>query len=197
MAMVSAKEMPFEPNAEIREGAVTTLDLDTRWKENLAVRGRLVLDGKGAEGWTAVLDAAYVGDRPRTFEPVTLDAEGRFSAPAIPGPASLLLRSPAGGPVKRVIEWELLVGPDTAQVELNLLTGTVRGSVPEPGDSLRVFHQLKSGAVMIHSFVADKEGAYEVEGIPAGEIYLQRDGGRGWVTLAQPRLAAGETLTIE
>ena len=91
----------------------------------------------------------------------------------------------------------LTVGENTAAVEISLSTGTVRGSGHEPHTSLRFFHKLENGALTIHNFLADDEGAFEIAGIPAGQLTLQREGARGWVTLARPLLAAGETLTVE
>ena len=197
MSTVSAEEMPFLPNVEILEGGTTTFDLDTHWRVDLAVQGSLVLGGEGAQGWTAVLIPGHGVENPRTFEPVTLDAEGRFRAPATPGHASLILRSPTNDPVKRVIDWELLVDADTAPVDIHLSVGAVRGSGHDPGTGLRIAHQLVGGAVTYINFSADELGAFEVHGVPAGEIGLQRGGQRGWETLERLQLAPGETLTID
>ena len=53
------------------------------------------------------------------------------------------------------------------------------------------------GLRTIHEFAVDEEGTFVVDGIPAGDLWLQRDGGRGWETLAKPQLVAGQTLSIE
>jgi len=189
--------MPFAANAVIRNGETTTLDLDVRWKESLAVHGRLVIDGKGAQGWTALVDTNRSLEVTRRTEPVVLDAEGRFAAPAVPGPARLVLRSPGGEEIQRVIDRGLLVGRDTKPVEVLVQTGTVRGSGHAPGASLRFFHRFDKNDVTYHAFVADGQGAFEVSGIPVGKISLQLEGDRGWVNIARARLVQGETLILD
>lgn len=197
IGIVRSEEMPFEPNVQIREGETTTFDLDVRWKENLAVHGHLSFDGKPAHGWTALVDMMGSLEVTRRLDPVVLDAQGNFTAPAVPGSASLVLRSPAGEEVERVIDWKLTIGPNTGPVEIELKTGTVRGSGHEPGTDLRFSKLLESGAVTFHTFVADDQGAFEVSGVPTGDLRLLFKKQRGWEVANRFHLDASQALTLD
>ncbi|MEM7308659.1 MAG: sigma-70 family RNA polymerase sigma factor [Planctomycetota bacterium] len=197
ISIIEAEEMPFVPNAQIVEGGSTVVDLDMLWLVDLSVDGRLVLDGVGAEGWTATAQAGHTTERGAVAETVEVDASGAFSAPAQRGPATLVLRSPEDAAVERIFERKVLVGRDTPSIELEFLTGGVRGSGLEPGAKLRVFQRFDDGAFCIHRFTADGLGAFEADGLPAGPGSLQRDTGRGWKTVSELAVEAGATATVE
>lgn len=170
---VSSDDMPFEPNVTVIDGEVVTLRLDTRWKDELSVRGSLRLDGEPAADWTAFLDQSELDERPTGAQPIPLAADGSFELPARLGPASLVLRSSVGG-VERSIERRLTVGRESLNADFDLTTGGVRGTGYEPGAELLLARELGADGFFRTTVVADGEGSFEVAGVLAGEVKIMR-----------------------
>ncbi|QDU65239.1 sigma-70 family RNA polymerase sigma factor [Engelhardtia mirabilis] len=199
LSMVPASEARLEPNVVIVEGRTTAFELDTRWKEGLSLRGHLRFDGRGAAGWSAHVSHGDPFERPESLEPVVLTDDGSFEAPALPGTATLILRSPEGGEVERSIEVEVTIGPRTAEVELDLATGAVRGSAGKRGAVLQLVQELGDGIIARARLTAGEgEGdEFEFTGIPVGDLTLMRRGEGDWAVVAHHRLEPGELWIVD
>jgi hypothetical protein len=190
LSMARADEAPFDWNCSVAEGEVTVFVVDLRWQEDLRVRGRLALDGVGAAGWSAVIEAPMGADREYHLPPTQLDELGRFAAEALPGAAELVLRSPPGEQPLRALIVEIRVNEDLQPFELDLPTGTLSGRA-EPGSRLRLHHRIDASTHLELESQADDAGVFVIAGVPAGESSLQREGPPQKVTIV-----AGETTRL-
>ena len=202
VSMASKEEAPFDWHCEVFEGQTTAYDLDLRWQAELRVEGRLAFDGAGAGGWTAVLEAGDHADRPYDLRPSVVDTDGRFSVEALPGPGTLVLRSPTGSGPASMVKAKIVVEAERRPVELAFETGVLVGRIPESGARLRVYHRVDEKTHLETAFEADDEGAFRLEGVPAGEVSFQRHEvgkyGLGWYSVKHDIvIVAGETTTVE
>ena len=201
MSIRKKEEMPFDFNCDVREGETTHFVVDLRWQENLAVHGRLLIDGVGAAGWSATIEAPRHADREFHLRPSVLDEEGRFAAEALPGDAKLVLRSPADvQPTRRLIA-EIRVSEDRHPLEYALETGTLVGRVEQASTRLRIHHRIDPQTHFEAEFESDENAEFVFANAPTGTASLQHEFegafGLGWYSLQTVEVAQGETTTVE
>lgn len=105
------------------------------------------------------------------------------------------------GDVTRKIERDVRVDATTLPIELELATGSLRGSGEDSGARLRVSHDLPGGGRFMVLFRADESGNFEIAGLPAGSVELKRyeDGahGLGWYRGTEVTVTAGGLTSME
>ena len=194
----SLEDAPFEPSVYVEEGTTSYFDLDLRWLDGLAVTGRLTIDGRGAQGFTAQLVSRDGGDY--GIAPVTLDKDGNFECPASPGQMTLAI-----GLSEQDIDWSLthkiFVGPNTQPVELELTTASLQGTGRLPNQAIRVQQFHESGDEITVDFKADENGAFSEIHVPSGRLRIlqmvkHEQYGNVYSMLSETTVAAGETHVV-
>ena len=192
-----------EWNAHVREGEVTRLDL--RDAGEVLLRGRLTVDGAGAEGWSATVEHRDTFDGEHPARAALLDAGGRFELRCEPGVYRFELHSPAGqaaegaGRAITTIAEELVLEDPEHPWELALELATIEGRL---AGRRALRHELGAGERSVEtSFETDADGAFRCR-VPAGVGLLHERGYdarrlTNWRALRRLELRPGEVLTLE
>lgn len=199
----SAGEIPA--NCRVFEGETTRVDL---WLEaedegDCQLAGRLVIDGKPAEGWLASLDQE--GDT--AAEARAFDEPGSFRvAVDEPGSYRLSLRPDTNEPSAMLAIFDSLeLYEGTRFWSLELRTGTLEGTLGAAGgeDEL-VFYRWERGSVQCFApLVPGEAGRFRCSRAPAGRGALVRCDPsvpleeQTPIVLRELTVEAGQTLAVE
>jgi len=188
----------IEWTCTVRDGATTRLELVAL--REASVRGVLTVDGAGADGWSAMLDARgglVLRDADVASRAALLDADGAFELSDSPGARRLVLRSPPGAEGEVVTLLEEL---DLRTAELDWQAALTTGELEVRASDEAVLRlRLPLGARMVWTELRVDAGAARAFRVPAGEHGVQRrtsDG--GWQTLDESvRVLAGGAASLE
>jgi len=190
---------PYRGDCTVTEGAVTTYNVDAR-DDEVAVHGRLTIDGQPASRWAARLGRERFYSVEESAESKVFDAYGGFALQARPEPHLLILEKVAdAGPftsLRKQVDFAAERGP----FELAFATGEVVGEAPA-GTELRA-HVALAGDWHFHVGVTvAADGRYSLR-VPAGSVELSMaavsvGGKKGWVPIDTVELAAGGKQTVE
>jgi hypothetical protein len=190
-----AREIPT--NCRVFEGETTRVDL---WLEDegggdCVLTGRLVIDGKPAEGWLASLDQ----ERSEAVEPRAFEEPGAFRlAVDEPGSYRLSLRTEAVDPgAMLVILDPVELHEGTSFWSLELQTGTLEGTLgTAAGEGELVFHRWQRGALQCFApLVPGDGGRFRCTLAPAGRGALVR--GDPGVPMEEQTPVVLRELTVE
>ncbi|MEL6905512.1 MAG: sigma factor-like helix-turn-helix DNA-binding protein, partial [Planctomycetota bacterium] len=129
----SPEDKQFNWNAEVSNGEVTTLDVDMRMQGDVAVHGRLLVDGRPAAGWTVAATDPVRSTMRTDGEAVRTGPDGLFVLTARSGTYDLELSGTLedGGAEVRMLERVKLEG-GRLDWERDLRTGILDEEI-EPG----------------------------------------------------------------
>lgn len=195
---------PIPSNCRVFEQETTRLDLllEHDLEGECQLTGRLVIDGRPAEGWLAALDQ----EREALHEPRALSEPGVFRlAVDEPGSYRLNLRTDTADPNAMLVildSVELAEGEQFWSLELD--TGALEGMLPSFGGAQALdFYRWQRGALAcLAPLVPDAEGRFRCARVPAGRGALVRyDPTRPLeeqtpVVLRELVLEAGQTLSV-
>lgn len=200
-SVAQGDEHPFRWDCEVRLGETTSHDLDLRWHDGLRVTGRLTFGGRGVSGWSAVIESPEHADRPWACRPGELAADGSFSIEAKPGPATLVLRSPAGASVAWTVSREFVIERNTGPQVFEFATGAVEGSVSDAASTHRLRHDEGPRMFVEATFRPSADGTFHLDQFVAGDASLQSQGetqfGAMWMTRGRVTVVEGETARVQ
>ncbi|MEM9380375.1 MAG: sigma-70 family RNA polymerase sigma factor [Planctomycetota bacterium] len=174
------EERDFDWNADVVDGAEVSVDLDMRSMGEVAVHGRLFVDGVPAEGWAVTLQRVedeYSGD---ALPAVEIDASGGFVISARAGRATLTLTGTQeeGGRVEVVRVLDLK--GTRIDWEESLTTGAFRERVEDGDGEIRLVTFSASGGELAATYLEPDPEGWVSGRAPAGAARLERRQAASW-----------------